>query len=190
MLMRNRYVSGSFQERKFESNRGVDPFSFGFNTNTQDDQYMSGEEIVIELVSIVANNGNYLLNIGPKKDGSIHEPQRRSLTDAGEWIRSHEDAIFGTHYWSTIQHSGSFRYVQKPEAFFIHHIGQPGSQVTISDPVPWVAGDVVTVVGGSQDGAVIDTSKNDDGDFVLNLTEDMVNGDKYVWTFKIAYSTE
>lgn len=189
MLMRDRYVSGSFQERKFESNRGVDPFSFGFNFNTTDDEYMDGEEIVIELVSIVANNGNYLLNIGPKKDGSIHEQQRRSLTDAGEWIRSHEDAIFGTNYWSTIQHSGSFRYVQKPEAFFIHHIGQPGSQVTVSDPVPWLDGDKVTVVGGSQDGAVIEASKNSDGNLVLNLTDDMVNGDKYVWTFKITYAT-
>jgi alpha-L-fucosidase len=182
-------VSGNFQDRKFESNRGIDPFSFGFNYATQDDQYMTGEDIVIDLVSIVANNGNYLLNIGPKKDGSIHEAQRRNLLDAGEWVNTHGDGIFGTHYWSLSQHSGPFRFLTKPDAFFIHHVGQPGQVVTVSEPVPWMEGDAVTILGGTMDGTTLDASKNEDGNFIINLSDDLIGSDKYVWTFKITYAT-
>jgi alpha-L-fucosidase len=150
---------------------------------------MSGEAIVVELVSIVANNGNYLLNIGPKADGTIPEAQRRNLLDAGEWIKSHGDGIFGTQYWRVTQHSGQFRYATKPNAFFIHHIGQPGQVVTVTDPVPWMEGDVVTIVGGSMDGTTLNASKNQDGNFVINLSDELIGSDKYVWTFKITYAT-
>lgn len=150
---------------------------------------MTGEDIVVDLISIVANNGNYLLNMGPKADGTIPNPQRRSLLDAGEWIKGHGEGIFGTSYWNTTQHSGSFRYTTKPDAFYIHHVGQPGGQVVVGDMVPWLAGDEVTVVGGSQDGAKLEASKNSDGELVINPNDDVVNGDKYVWTFKITYAT-
>ncbi|KAF4332603.1 alpha-L-fucosidase precursor [Fusarium beomiforme] len=183
------YSSGNFQTRKFESNRGMDPFSFGYNFATPDDDYLSGEDIVLDLVSIVANNGNYLLNIGPKKDGTIIDAMRKNLLDAGSWIKDHADGLFGTSYWSVVQNSGSFRYMTKPDSFFIHHAGQPGRQITVSDPVPWLEGDVVTVVGGTQNGTKVDAQKNENGDLVLNLTDDIVNGDQYVWTFKINYAT-
>ncbi|KAH6695231.1 glycoside hydrolase superfamily [Plectosphaerella plurivora] len=184
------YNSGSFQTRKFESNRGMDPFSYGFNHLTKDEDYMTGEDIVIDLVSIVANNGNYLLNIGPRADGSIPETQRQNLLDAGEWIHSHGDGIFGTRYWSVARHTGNFRYVVKPEAFFIHHIGKPASQLVFTDPIPWLEGDIVVAVGGSADGAEISASRNAEGQLVLDLSDDIVNGDKYVWTFKVKYAAQ
>lgn len=190
ILTVGRYAGGDFQPEKFESNRGIDPFSYGFNHLTKDEDYMTGEEIVVDIVDIVANNGNYLLNIGPRQDGSIPEAQRRNLLDAGEWIHAHEDAIFGTRYWSVARHSGQFRFMTKPDAFFIHHVGEPAAQLTVGEPVPWMKGDVVTIVGGTQDGAVVDASRNEDGDFVMNLSEDAIKGDKYVWTFKITYATE
>ncbi|KAF9776017.1 hypothetical protein IL306_005827 [Fusarium sp. DS 682] len=164
------YSSGNFQERKFESNRGMDPFSFGYNFATKDDQYLSGEDIVVEL------------------DGTIIEAMRKNMIDAGSWIKGHAHGLFGTSYWSVVQHSGSFRYTTKPDSFFIHHVGQPGSQITVSDPVQWLEGDV-TLVGGTQNGTKVDTQKNGNGVLVLNLTDDIVNGDKYVWTFKITYAT-
>ena len=59
-------------------------FPLGFNYLTKDEDYLTGEEIVQDLVNNVVNNGNYLLNIGPKNDSSIAEQQRINLLDAGE----------------------------------------------------------------------------------------------------------
>lgn len=73
---------------------------------------------------------------------------------------------------------------------FIHHVGQPGRQLKVEQPVPWVEGDVVTVVGGSRDGDVLNVSKDSDGNFLINLNEEQINGDRYVWTFKVTYATQ
>jgi alpha-L-fucosidase len=185
-----RYAGLEFSAIKFESNRGVDPFSFGFNLLTKDEDYMTGEEIVQDLVNNVVNNGNYLLNIGPKADGSIPEGQRRSLLDAGQWIHEHGEGIFGTRYWNTKQENGAYRYAVKPEAFYIHHIGRPASELVFTDPIPWLESDVVTVIGGSENGSVLEATRNGDGHFVLSLPDGVINGDKYVWTFKITYAVE
>ncbi|KAM0323248.1 hypothetical protein ACHAQA_008839 [Verticillium albo-atrum] len=183
------YAGNSFSPKKFESTRGMDPFSFGFNYMTQDSDYMTGEDIVLDLVNTVVNNGNFLLNIGPKNDGSIPEAQRRNLLDAGAWIHSHGEGIFGTRYWGVARQSGSYRYAVKPDAFFIHHIGKPASQLVFKELVPWMEGDKVQVVGGSEDGTILDASRNSDGNLVLDLPDAVVNGDKYVWTFKVVYAT-
>ncbi|KAH7210056.1 alpha-L-fucosidase-domain-containing protein [Fusarium oxysporum] len=155
------YSGISFNPRKFESNRGLDPFSFGYNYLTTDDEYLSGEEIVKTLVDNVVNNGNFLLNMGPKGDGTIPKQQQLNLLDAGEWIKAHGEGIFGTRYWPTAQTSGSLRFAMKPDAFYIHHVGKPSSQLVVKEPVPWVEGDEVTAVGGSAHGTVLQATRKD-----------------------------
>lgn len=182
-----RYAGLTFSAQKFESNRGMDPFSFGFNYMTKDEDYLTGEEIVEELVNNVVNNGNFLLNIGPKNDGSIPQQQKTNLLDAGEWIKSHGEGLFGTRYWPTAQEDGSLRFAVKDDAFYIHHIGKPSSSLSITAPVPWLEGDVVTAVGGAADGAVLEVAR-EDGAVVVQLPDKVLEGDKYVWTIKIAYA--
>lgn len=43
-----------------------------------------------------ANNGNLLLNIGPKADGTIPEEQVRRLKILGAWLKVNHDGIYGT----------------------------------------------------------------------------------------------
>ncbi|KAI1046867.1 hypothetical protein LB505_009725 [Fusarium chuoi] len=186
-VWRLQYAGISFKASKFESNRGLDPFSFGYNFMTTDDEYLSGEEIVKTLVDNVVNNGNLLLNMGPKPDGTIPKQQQLNLLDAGEWIKSHGEGIFGTRYWPTAQTSGSLRFATKPDAFYIHHVGQPSSPLVIKEPVPWVEGDKVTAVGGSADGTALEVARTD-GSLVIQLPDKVVQGDKYIWTIKIAYT--
>ncbi|MEO0454905.1 MAG: alpha-L-fucosidase, partial [Verrucomicrobiota bacterium] len=47
-------------------------------------------------VKVVAHNGNYLLNIGPKADGTIPDQSIKILHDLGKWVKLNEEAIFGT----------------------------------------------------------------------------------------------
>lgn len=50
---------------------------------------------VRKLVQIVARGGNFLLNIGPKSDGSVLAYEKNVLKGVGEWMNTHKDAIHG-----------------------------------------------------------------------------------------------
>ena len=77
-------------------------------------QYKSGREIVQTLVDAVSKGGNLLLNIGPKPDGTIPEPDRRLLKELGTWMRVNREAIDGAKPWRiagegpTVRQEGQF----------------------------------------------------------------------------------
>ncbi|MBS3776248.1 MAG: alpha-L-fucosidase [Bacteroidales bacterium] len=61
-----------------------------------DENWKSPEEILNRLVSTVSRGGTYMLNIGPKGDGSIPADPARSLRSAGEWIKKYPQVVYGT----------------------------------------------------------------------------------------------
>lgn len=82
--------------------------------------YIEGEEnktpeqIVHDLIDIVSKNGNLLLNIGPRADGTITEEQKAVLLAIGDWLKVNGEAIYGSRPWvksgegETKSTSGSF----------------------------------------------------------------------------------
>lgn len=61
-----------------------------------DTNYKPISQIVRTFVEVIASGGNFLLNIGPKPDGTIAEEQKERLEALGRWIKKHEDAVFTT----------------------------------------------------------------------------------------------
>lgn len=66
-------------------------------TDTLD--YKSSREVISTLVDVVSKNGNLLLNIGPKADGSIPDGDRQILEDLAAWMRINGDIIKGSRVW-------------------------------------------------------------------------------------------
>ena len=58
-------------------------------------------EIVHSLVDTVSKNGTYILNIGPRADGSIREVYEKRLREVGSWLETNGEAIYGTRPWLT-----------------------------------------------------------------------------------------
>ena len=61
--------------------------------------YLSAPALITLLVDIVSKNGNLLLNIGPKPDGSISEIQLDRLKALGRWLAVNGEGIYGSRPW-------------------------------------------------------------------------------------------
>ena len=69
--------------------------TWGFKSYDHD--WKSTETLVRNLIDIVSKGGNYLLNIGPTKEGEIPQPSIERLQEIGKWMKTNGDAIYGTH---------------------------------------------------------------------------------------------
>lgn len=85
-------------EKKWEMCRGLG-LSFGYNQNENPENILSGTELVRLLIQYVSHNGNLLINIGPRADGTIPELQATRLLELGAWLEKHGEAIYGTRPW-------------------------------------------------------------------------------------------
>lgn len=64
-----------------------------------DNDFKTPEEILFWLVDIASKGGNYLLNIGPKADGSIPQESLDLLRETGKWMAKNSKSIYGTKKW-------------------------------------------------------------------------------------------
>lgn len=66
---------------------------------TENNRYKSAQELLWALIDVVSKNGNLLLNIGPKADGSIPEQDAALLRAIGGWLQTGGEGIFGSRVW-------------------------------------------------------------------------------------------
>ncbi|MFA9392160.1 MAG: alpha-L-fucosidase [Prolixibacteraceae bacterium] len=61
--------------------------------------YYSSKQILHGFFDRVSKNGNLLLNISPKADGTIPQEQRDVLLAMGGWLKKYGEAIYSTRAW-------------------------------------------------------------------------------------------
>lgn len=69
--------------------------SWGYIKNVQPWRVKDTTALVKQLGTIVSRGGNYLLNIGPRGDGSIDPRQSEPLAGVGKWMQKYSESIYG-----------------------------------------------------------------------------------------------
>ncbi len=96
-----------------------------------DDNWKTPRTIIRNLITCSHDGGNYLLNIGPKPDGSIPEESTRILTTVGQWLDKNGASIYETQNCNPRRcRFGSFS--RKGNTLFLHVAYWPGSTVSIA----------------------------------------------------------
>ena len=61
-----------------------------------DEDWKSTEDLLHKLIDIASKGGNFLLNIGPKPDGTIPQASIDRLAEIGIWMDINSESIYGT----------------------------------------------------------------------------------------------
>jgi alpha-L-fucosidase len=96
-----------------------------------DDDWKSSKTIVRNLIQCVRDGGNYLLNIGPKPDGSVPEESERILTEVGQWMDTNGDTIYKSDICQ-VRRSNYASFTRTGNTLYMHVHFWPGEYVAIS----------------------------------------------------------
>jgi alpha-L-fucosidase len=93
-----------------------------------DNDWKSATTIIRNLISCVRDGGNYLLNIGPRGDGSIPEDSVRVLQEVGDWMSKNGDTIYKSDLCQP-RRSNYASFTRTGNTLFMHVHFWPGADV-------------------------------------------------------------
>jgi alpha-L-fucosidase len=94
-------------------------------TGWAESSYRSVPTIVQEFVTVVSRDGNYLLNIGPKPDGTMTPGSVTVLNGLASWMSVHSDSIYGTSGSPFATEPSWGRFTKKNGKLFAHVFNWP-----------------------------------------------------------------
>lgn len=84
------------------------------------DLQFTTDVLIGNLIDIVSKNGNLLLNVGVKGDGTLPDNQVKVLRETGEWLKINGEGIYGSRPWMVFGEgptkvtSGAFKEQKDP----------------------------------------------------------------------------
>ncbi len=121
-------IGDSSIKRPWESCMTINE-SWGYQA--ADTSWKDSKTILRNLIACSAGGGNYLLNIGPRADGSVPAASLEVLREVGTWVEANGEAVFDTdvcHISDPIYAS----YTQKGHTLYMHVHYWPGTYVAVA----------------------------------------------------------
>jgi len=103
----------------FEDGRGMG-YSFGYNRMENSSVYWNPKQLIHLLIDVVANGGNFLLDVGATWDGRIPVVMQNNLLAIGDWLSVNGEAIYSTKRW---------KYPQEKNDTTIYYTWNPLTEV-------------------------------------------------------------
>ncbi|MFO7169786.1 MAG: alpha-L-fucosidase [Chloroflexota bacterium] len=184
----------------WQNDTSVSKNSWGY---IHDHDYKTATDLIGDLVDVVSKNGALLLNIGPRPDGTIPEPEQELLREIGRWLAVNGEAIYGTRPWVVFGEGPTevaegeftdtkrsaftnrdFRFTTKGDTLYAICLARPDRQVTIrslGSSSPAGAGRIraISLLGGG----ALEWSQDESG-LTITLPDELPGA--HAFTFKIA----
>jgi alpha-L-fucosidase len=129
--------------------------SWGFNIT--DKKFKSVKELIGYLVRAAGNDGNLLLNIGPRPDGTIQPEAVERLRALGDWLGTYGHSIYGTR-GGPVSPRAWGATTRRGDTVFVHVLDWPDRSLSL----PLIG---ARVVGASmlKGGQRVDVAESRDG---------------------------
>ena len=99
---------------------------------SSDNNWKSTETLIRNLIDIASKGGNYLLNVGPKPDGTWPQESIDRLAEIGQWMNTHGEAIYGTTASPFRKLPFNGRATVKGNDLYLHVFDWSGAIVTLA----------------------------------------------------------
>lgn len=121
-------IEASAGDRAWESCMTLND-SWGYHR--ADDGWKSPKTVIRNLITCAHDGGNYLLNIGPKPDGSVPEESVQIFSEVGQWLSRNGESIYAADKCQPSRsRNGSFSRKGNTLYFHIHYY--PGDSVAFA----------------------------------------------------------
>jgi alpha-L-fucosidase len=123
------HVTASRPGRGWESCMTMgDSCGWGYIRNNPN--FKTVTQLLQNLVIAAAGEGNYLLNVGPKPDGTIRRQERDRLRAMGKWLRVNGEAVYGSERCAL--HGGMLgMWTAKGNTGYFHVFRWPGEELVV-----------------------------------------------------------
>jgi alpha-L-fucosidase len=83
--------------------------------HAKDYSWKPAQQMIAYLVHNTSKGGNYLLNVGPKPDGSFPVAATRRLREIGAWMLANGESVYGSTPVREVSPSENVAFAQKTE---------------------------------------------------------------------------
>jgi alpha-L-fucosidase len=126
-------------EHPWQTDTAVGKISWTWIIN---ENYKSSDFLIDELVDVVSKNGNLLLSVGPKPDGTIGDKEAAILRDFGSWLKINGEAIYGTRPWK-VYGEGPSKFAEGENKFKNKHHTEYNDVESVAADIRFTAKDDV-----------------------------------------------
>ncbi|MDP4261255.1 MAG: alpha-L-fucosidase [Bacteroidota bacterium] len=65
-------------------------------------KYKTAKTVIQTLVDVISKNGNLMLNVPVKGDGTIDDDERKVVEEIGQWMKVNSESIYATRPWKIL----------------------------------------------------------------------------------------
>jgi alpha-L-fucosidase len=130
------YVQGIDEKRDFdrltEACQSVGIESWGYRVN---EDYYTDRHLMRSIARYLARDANYLLNVGPKPDGTVSETSVGILNRIGKWYHAVKESFDNVEPVSNLTRNKEVLLTRKDNVIYVHLVNDPRTSGVKLDPI-------------------------------------------------------
>ena len=119
----------------WEENRGIGR-SYGYNSwyEDKDERYPSSQKLLDVFVGVLSRGGNFLLNVGPKADGTLIDVFQGRLRDIGRFLDVNGEAVYGSRLPQKSRQGDDIKFTRNKNNRTVYAFvkNKPGDSITLN----------------------------------------------------------